>query len=82
MVDPQTLIANIKQNILNPIIVLLFALALLYFLHGVYKAVKGSSSEEERRLGQQNIIWGLVGMFIMISAFGLVNLICGTIGCQ
>ena len=80
-VDPRTVVRNIKVNIINPIIVLLFSLALLYFLWGVFDFVRNSSSEDKRNDGKQHMLWGIIGMAIMVSAFGIVNLICNTINC-
>lgn len=80
-IDPYLLIANIKANILNPVIILLFALALLVFLYGVFKFIINLSSSTELEKGWNHILWGLVGMAIMVSAYGLINLICTTINC-
>jgi uncharacterized membrane protein YidH (DUF202 family) len=80
-VDPNTVIANIKANIINPIVVLLFSFALLYFLWGVFDFVRHSSSEDKRSDGKQHMLWGIIGMAIMVSAFGIINLICNTINC-
>lgn len=80
---PDQLIANIKDNILNPIIIFLFALSLLFFLWGVYEfIVQNAASAEKREDGKRHMLWGIVGMAIMASAFGLTNLICNTIDCK
>lgn len=73
------LIAKIKSEIVDPVISFLFILGLLYFLYGVYELVRGAESEEARATGRQHILWGVVGMFIMISFWGIMNLICRTI---
>ncbi len=79
--DAATIIGKIKTNILNPIIMLGFGAALIFFLYGVMEAIRGAASEEGRKAGQQHMLWGLFGMFIMMSAFGIMQLICGTIDC-
>jgi len=70
---------KIKQFILNPIIVFLMAVALVYFLYGVvtfvWEASKGKITDE----GKQHMIWGIIGLAIMVSAWGIVNLALGTI---
>lgn len=75
-----TLFKNIIDNILNPVIYLLFALAVIYFFIGVIKFIKNSDSETERKVGLNHIIWGIVGIFIMLSARGLINIILATFG--
>jgi len=73
-------IHKVNDAILNPIIILVFAAAVLIFLYGVFEYVRDSSSEDGRTTGQRHILAGVFGMFIMISVFGIVHLILGTIG--
>lgn len=82
MMSPTVLqfIKNVNKAILNPLITLLFALALLVFLYGVFEYVKGGDSEDSRKQGTRHMFWGVFGLFIMISAFGLVNIIANSVG--
>lgn len=80
--DVDKFIGKIQTNILNPLIALFFALALVYFLYGVWESIRKSDSSEGRETGGRHMLWGIIGMAIMVSAFGLVNLICNTIGCN
>ena len=72
------LLDKIKTAIVDPIIYFLFAAAFLYFLYGVYEMIRNAESEEARKTGQQHILWGVVGMFIMVSFYGIMHLICNT----
>ncbi len=74
------LVSRISQYIIDPIILLLFALGLLYFLWGVAIFIWQSDSEDARKKGVQHMLWGIIGMFIMIAALGIINLIEGTFG--
>ncbi len=74
------LITKIKSEIVDPLISFLFILGLLFFLYGVWELVRGAESEEARATGRQHIMWGVIGMFIMISFYGIMNIICRTIG--
>lgn len=74
------LIANIEKMILNPLIILLFALALAYFLYGVFQFISKSQEEEGKVDGRRHIMWGLIGMFIMVAVFWIMNLIINTLG--
>ena len=74
------LIHKINAVIINPIIILLFAAAVVIFIYGVFEYVKDSGSEDARSTGQQHIISGVFGIFIMISVFGIVQLILHTVG--
>lgn len=74
------LITKANQKILNPLIALLFGFAVIYFLWGTFEFIKNYDSPEERGKGAQHMLWGIIGMFIMISVFGIMNLIANTIG--
>ncbi len=59
----------------------IFALAFIIFLWGIYSTfIAGGANEEKRQEGQKILIYGMVGFFIMISLWGLVNLLVGTFG--
>lgn len=71
-------ITKLTTVIVNPVIQILFALATLIFLWGVVVFIKNAESPEKRREGSQKIMYGLIGMFIMVSAFALVNILHNT----
>jgi hypothetical protein len=73
-------IHKVNQIIINPIIMLLFAVAVLVFLYGVFLYIKDSGSEDGRATGSRHIMYGIFGMFIMISVFGILNLVMNSIG--
>jgi hypothetical protein len=72
----------INRLIINPIIVLAFAVAFLMFMWGIFQFILSETSDTGREEGKRKIFWGLFGIFIMISAYGLINLILGTFGIQ
>lgn len=80
-VSPQVtnLITNILREIVNPIIALLVGIAVLVFIYGVFEFVSNAESSDERKTGGQHMLWGSIGLFIMSSAYGIMNLIIGTI---
>ncbi len=75
-----TLFTNIINNILTPLLYLMFAIAVIYFLYGVFIFIKNADNEEKRKEGINHMIWGIVGIFIMISAKGIINIIKATLG--
>ena len=75
------LIKSLQNDILNPIINLLFVLATLMFLWGMVQYVVGSQGDETKlKKGRQIMIWGIFGMFIMASAWGIVKILCQYFG--
>ena len=73
-------IHKINTVILNPIIMLLFAWAVLVFLYGVFEYVKDSGSEDARATGSRHMLSGVFGIFIMLSVFAIINIILNSIG--
>lgn len=66
---------------LNSLIMILFALATIYFFWGIIEYVIGSYGETKRLdQGRQHILWGLIGMTIMLSAWGIVKMIKSFLG--
>lgn len=76
----QVLLANGYRVILQPIIFLLFAVAFVIFFWGIVTSIRDSEDEKGREKGKQSILWGILGMVIMISVFGIIRIITGTIG--
>lgn len=65
--------------ILTPIVELLGVLAVVYFLIGVLQYIINSDNEDGIERAKKYMMWGLIGMFIMVSAWGFIGLIEGTI---
>jgi len=82
MSSVEELLRGIAKVILNPIIALAFAVALLVFFWGIFQFIKSETADAKRGEGKKKIVWGLVGMFVMISAYGLIRLVLGTLGIQ
>lgn len=73
-------IATLVDVIVNPLIRLLFAVALVVFIWGVFEFIKDSDSSEGRKKGIQHIIWGLVGLAIMVSSYAIIGIALDTFG--
>lgn len=78
--DITVFLRKIDQFILNPLILLAFAIAFLVFFWGIFQFISSQTVDAGREAGKRKIFWGLFGMFIMISAYGLIHLILGTFG--
>lgn len=60
---------------------LLFAIAFIVFIYGVAKSYIFSRGDEGAiEEGHKLILWGLVGFFVIISVWGLVNIVVDTFG--
>ena len=67
------------QQLLNSIIPLLIALGVVYFIWGVVTYFI-NDEEEAKTKGRDRIIYGLIGLVIIIGLWGLVNLVVNTFG--
>ncbi len=73
-------IRKLNTYIFNPAITFLIILAVAYFIYGIFEYLKGASSDDAREKGQRHMLWGLVGLFIMVSVFFIIRVMLGTIG--
>ena len=78
--DVDSLIGAIAEFIVNPIIVLLFVVALAVFFWGIFEFIRDAGSETGRETGKQHILWGVIGLFIMASVFAIIGVIRVTFG--
>ena len=76
------IITVIKDEILNPLVVLLFAVAVMYFVYGAVMFVRAQGSEEGQAEGKSHLMWGTIGVFLMVAVYGIINLIANTVGYQ
>ena len=74
----QKLVMKINKVIINPLIALMFAVALAYFIWGVVEYLIKTGSDEARSTGKQHMLWGIIGMAVMLSAYGIINFILNT----
>lgn len=71
-------IGRVNQYFLNPLIVLMFAIALVTFIWGMFSFFGNKDNSEELEKGKRHILWGILGMAIMVSVFGIMNFISST----
>jgi len=71
------LISNIKVYILNPIIGFMFAVAVVMFIYGIVEYIWSADNEDKVAVGKKHMIWGIIGMFVMIGVYGILNLLSG-----
>jgi len=75
--DTGSFIINTINNVLVPV---LFAIAFIVFLWGAFQTfIVGSNDEAVKENGKNLMLWGLIGFFVMVSIWGLVNILTGTV---
>jgi hypothetical protein len=73
-------LARFYLNVFVPIAIFLVALALLLFMWGMIEFIRGAGSEDAVTKGKQHMLWGIVGLTIMLSFWGIMRIICQFIG--
>ena len=71
------LISNIKVYILNPTIGFMFAVAVVMFIYGIVEYIWSADNEDKVAVGKKHMIWGIIGMFVMIGVYGILNILSG-----
>lgn len=79
--DVNVLVSRITTVIIDPLLALLFAAGLLVFLWGVVQFLIGVNEESDKKEeGKQHMLWGIIGMFIMVAALAIIRLVTSTFG--
>ena len=73
-------VAKFNQIILYPVIALLTGLAFLFFVYGCFIYILNAENSSAREEGQWHIIYSLVGMFVMLAAYGILTIAVNTFG--
>jgi succinate dehydrogenase/fumarate reductase cytochrome b subunit len=61
-------------GIIKPIVPFLVGLAVVVFLYGVV-LLMFSEGGEKKEEGKQYMLWGIIGIFVMVSVWGLVAIL-------
>ena len=61
------------ENVLSRVIPILMVLATVVFLWGVIRYITAAGDEDKLKEGRQFIIFGLVGLFVMVAVWGVVR---------
>jgi uncharacterized membrane protein YidH (DUF202 family) len=76
----QATLEKLVQVIVNPIIQVFFAVATIVFVYGVFEFIQKTDNPEGRKKGQQHMLWGIIGLAIMVSVFTIMRIIINSIG--
>lgn len=63
------------NRIINYVVPFLVGLAVLFVIYGIFSFISSAGDEEARATAKQFIIWGIIGVFLMLSVWGLVTIL-------
>jgi len=72
------LVGRVNQFVINPLITVLFAVAFVIFVAGLYGFFSQKDNADALEKGKKHMLWGVIGMAIMVSVFSLMNLLINT----
>jgi ABC-type proline/glycine betaine transport system permease subunit len=73
-------VQKFNDVILFPLIALLIGLALLLFVYGCFLYVINAENSTAREEGRKHIIYSIIGMFVMLTAYSILSIAANTFG--
>lgn len=77
-----TNLLNSISRLVDGALPVVVGLALLAFFWGLMKFIFAAGSEDNKEDGKRIMIYGLIGMFVMVAVWGLVGFIADNVGVQ
>ena len=74
----EQLLKNFVSYIINPAILVIFAAGFFLFVLGLVQFIMNLDKGGEHEEGKKHMLWGIVGMFIMASVYGIIALLDNT----
>src|SRR3989338_8230859 len=65
---------------INQLIALLLGIATVVFLIGVIQYVISGADEKKAETAKKYMLWGIIGLIVMVAVWGIANLLVDTIG--
>ena len=77
--DITSVMTKVGSDILTPIAGLFAALAAIYFIYGIFLYFQSGLNDKELDRAKSHILWGLIGLVIIFSVQGIMNIITSTV---
>lgn len=76
----QGFVDSFNNAVLFPLITLLLAMSFLVFLYGCFEYVRNAGSDSGREQGRRHIMYGVIGMLVMLCAYSILKLAAASVG--
>ena len=70
------------RSIVNSIVPLFMVIAVAVFLWGIIKYITAAGDEEKAKSARGYIIYGLIGIFVMVAFWGIIQVVASTFNVQ
>lgn len=78
-VDVKRFIGRVLDNIVNPLVLMAFALASFYMLYSLVQYIYQGDKVMDKSKLKNSLIWGIVGVAVMSSVFGLLAFVANSL---
>ena len=73
-------LASLLIDIINPLLAILIGFALLAFFKGLIVFITKAGDAKNHADGRSLMVWGIIGLFVMISVFGILRFFYSDLG--
>ena len=73
-------IINLFTDIAASLIPFMAAIAFLVFVWGVARFIRSAGSESELKDSKNLLIWGIIGLFVLVTIWGIITFLRGEFG--
>lgn len=70
---------TLANNTLKSVLPIIISIAVIYFVYNAF-AYMIAADEEKKAEAKSKMIYGIIALFVMVSVWGLVNVLSGTFG--
>ncbi len=78
MTSISSLMSRFWTYLISPAILVVFALGFFLFTWGLIEFLWKLNAGGENKEGKQHMLWGIIGMLIMVSVYGILSLLNNT----
>lgn len=75
-----SLLERVVRYIIDPTVKVIFTLGLLLFFVGIVEFLWKLKDGQVDKTGKEHMLYGMAGMLIMVSVYGIISLIMNTLG--
>ena len=76
----QSVVDRVNDVILFPLMTLMTSVAVVIFLWGAFQFIYNAGDEGARATGKRHMLYGIIGLLVMLSAFTILSIAAGTFG--
>jgi uncharacterized membrane protein len=72
-------IIRYAKDLLATALPFIIALAVVWFVWNIFRYVV-AGGDDAKEAAKTHILWGIIGLFVMVSVWGIVNVVASTLG--